>query len=137
MGLKLDTLKKAARSLRDALRLHTDEAARPELRLALRDSVIQRFEYTYELAWKALQRWLRENVSPEAAAPVYSRKELFRLAARAGLLDDPARWFSYHKARNVSAHTYDEQNAEVAFEAAQGLAGDVEALIERLTARAD
>jgi nucleotidyltransferase substrate binding protein (TIGR01987 family) len=137
MGLRLDTLKRALNTLEQAIYLHKEKLGEPELALALRDSVVQRFEYTYELAWKLIQRWIAENVSPESAEPVYSRKELFRMAARQGLIEDPLRWFSYHKARNVSAHTYDESKAEQAFQAALGLVGDVKYLLEELEKRHD
>jgi hypothetical protein len=36
---------------------------------------------------------------------------LFRLAARASLIADPTVWFIYHDARNLTSHTYDEDNA--------------------------
>jgi nucleotidyltransferase substrate binding protein (TIGR01987 family) len=125
MALKLETLRKALITLEQAIRLHHEERDKPELSLALRDSVIQRFEYTYELAWKVIQRWIGENVNPESADPLYSRKELFRLAARWGLIEDAPRWFEYNKARNVSAHTYDEANAKQVFNAALGLVDDI------------
>lgn len=68
----------------------------------------------------------------ESAEPVYTRKELFRTAARHGLVADPLRWFDYHKARNVSAHTYKEANAEEAFHAAVAMVEDVEYLLAAL-----
>lgn len=133
MTLNLDTLKKALESLKSALRLYTEKKDESnELMLALRDSVIQRFEYTYGLAWTIMQRWISENVDPESSEPVYTRKELFRVAARCGLIADPLPWFTYHKARNVSAHTYNETNAEVAFQAAQSLVHDVDYLLKQI-----
>jgi len=71
---------------------------------AFRDSVIKRFEYTYELSWKMMQRWIGENVSPDAPDTM-TRKDLYRLAAQKKLIDDPNKWFQYHQARNVSSHT--------------------------------
>jgi nucleotidyltransferase substrate binding protein (TIGR01987 family) len=137
MTVKLDALRQALSTLNEALELHREHKADAKLSMALRDSVIQRFEYTYELAWKALQRFLAENVTPEAAEPVYSRKELFRQAARWGLLPDPARWFAHHEARNVSAHTCNEANAEQAFRAATAFPEDVRLLVEELEKRND
>jgi len=137
MKLNLSTIKQASITLNDAINLHQEELDNPRFTLALRDSVIQRFEYTYELAWKIIKRWLSENVSPESAEPIYSRKELFRLAANWGLIQDPLQWFEYHKARNISAHTYNELEAEQVLKAACGLARDVETLIEELEKRND
>jgi nucleotidyltransferase substrate binding protein (TIGR01987 family) len=137
MALKLDTLKKALNTLEQAIRLHHEERDKPELSLALRDSVIQRFEYTYELAWKVLQRWVGENVDPESAQPRYSRKELYRVAARWGLIEDASRWFEYNKARNVSAHTYDEDNAKQVFQASLGIVDDIKYLLKQIEQRND
>lgn len=132
MPQNVQSLSKAVTTLKSGIQLNENKKDDEELALALRDSVIQRFEYTYELAWKAIQRWIAENVNPESAQPVYSRKELYRLAAKWDLIENPSHWFDYHKARNVSAHTYDEDNAEQAFQAALGLVGDVEYLIKQL-----
>ena len=133
MGLELDSLRKALASLDSALRLHAEKHGESrELELALRDSVVQRFEYTYEMCWKFMQRWLTDNVGPELAQPLYSRKELFRLAARRGLIADPQPWFIFGEARNVSAHTYNETNAAQAFQAAVALAGEARDFLVRL-----
>jgi nucleotidyltransferase substrate binding protein (TIGR01987 family) len=50
-----------------------------------RDGAIQRFEYTYELVWKTLKKVLSFN-GIEANSP----RDVFREAARQGLIDDPA-----------------------------------------------
>ncbi len=132
MALKLDTLKRALHTLEEAIELYKEQQVNQKLQLALQDSVIQRFEYTYELAWKTMKRWISDNVNPESAEPTFTRKEPLRLAARQGLIEDPLRWFDYHEARAVSAHTYNEANADQAFQAALALVGDVQYLIDRL-----
>ncbi|MBF0294710.1 MAG: nucleotidyltransferase substrate binding protein [Magnetococcales bacterium] len=130
-----ERLQDALRSLETALRLHHDKAGEDrELELALQDSVVQRFEYTYELAWNAMRRWIAENDHPQAAEPVYSRKELFRRAARLGLIPDPIPWMEFHAARNVSAHPYEKSNARRAFQAARELVKEGRVLLERLEA---
>lgn len=55
----------------------------------LRAGVIQNFEVAYEQCWKFIERWIRENRAPENADHPRSRKELFRMAARHGLISDP------------------------------------------------
>ncbi|MBF0621462.1 MAG: nucleotidyltransferase substrate binding protein [Magnetococcales bacterium] len=138
MALQLDTLGSALNTLKSAIRLYDQRKDEDEeLALALRDSVIKRFEYTYGLAWTLMQRWVADNVSSHSSAPIYTRKELFRVAARNGLIADPERWFGYHKARNVSAHTYKEVNAEEAFQAAIAMVADVDFLMVEIDKRND
>ena len=76
----------------------------------LRDSVIQRFEYTYEIAWKMMKRWLEANLSASEVDGIV-RRELFRIAAQQQLIQDPLEWFQYHQARNMTSHIYDEATA--------------------------
>lgn len=121
--LILTPLRKAIASLRAALAQPKDEF--------VRDAVIQRFEYTYELAWKSLQRRLVEDLGGEAVVPL-SRRDLFRLAAERALIDDPLPWFEYHKARNITSHTYNERIAEEVYVVAQAFLGDVESLLRVL-----
>ena len=138
MSLELKTLQQAVTTLDQAIKVHKEhQKDESELVLALRDSIIQRFEYTYELAWKYIQRWISNNINPESAELVYSRKELYRLAARWGLIKDPLRWFNYHEARNISAHTYAEANAQKVYLAAVAMVPDVLHLIDELKKRND
>lgn len=75
------------------------------IRLGLEAGLIQNFEFTYELCWKAMKRWLENNISPNIADGV-ARRELFRLAAENLLIPDVEEWMIYHAARNDSSHRY-------------------------------
>jgi len=107
--------------------LRLDEKARN----AIRAGVIQNFEFTYELCWKFMQRWIRLNSSPADADPV-TRKDLFRQAARLALIASPERWFDYAECRNITSHTYNEEDAERVFQAAERFIHDAQALLSRL-----
>ena len=70
----------------------------------VRDALIQRFEFTFEAAWKAMYRWLRargNDVDEEAAAVI---PEAF--ARR--LIADEKGWGQMRKFRNKTSHAYDE-----------------------------
>ena len=136
MNLDLSSLRKAVDSLEKTLKVSKNKILVAKLdndvKDAIRAGVIQNFEFTYELCWKFMRRWLRENADVEEAEYPRTRKELFRLAARFGLIKEPLSWFSYSDARNLTSHTYDENKAESVYETAVGFLGDARYLLDRL-----
>ena len=122
----LNSFRQALEALRRALAQPKDEF--------LRDSVIQRFEFTYELAWKSLKRYLEGDEGTENV-DILSRRDLFRLAAEKGLLEDPMEWFGYHQARNDTVHTYQIKKAEEVYAIAAKFQAAAGMLLERLEAR--
>ncbi len=86
----------------------------------VRDSIIQRFEFTFEMAWKAMYRYLRdkgENVAAKAW-------DVMPLALEARMIQDAEAWDQLRAYRNDSSHEYNEARAvEVAaFVRSHGLA---------------
>jgi nucleotidyltransferase substrate binding protein (TIGR01987 family) len=136
MPLDLSSLGKAVVALGSSLEAASSGENTPgwndELRETIRAGVIQNFEVAYELSWKFIQRWIRENETAEDADYPRSRKELFRMAARYGLIADPLPWFAYGDARNLIAHTYDEEKAESVYETATKFIDDAKYLLSRL-----
>ena len=79
----------------------------------VRDSVTQRFEYTFELSHKILRRFLSETESSRAEISEMLFNELIRLGCKRGLLlNDLDTWDKYRKLRNITSHNYDETNVE-------------------------
>ena len=115
MELDLTSFHKAIQSLESALRVYESYAANKnqdsELVQTLKAGVIQNFEFTYELAWKLMKRWLEINVGDNTTNQVFTRRETYRYAAENGLIDDPAKWFNYTETRNITSHTCDEEKA--------------------------
>lgn len=73
-----------------------------------RDGLIQRFEFTVELAWKSLKEYLADQgVVFEVVSPRAVLKEAFA----AGVLKTPQVWNDILAARNVTSHVYEEQTA--------------------------
>ena len=141
MALDLSSLRKAVTALGQTLERCEDDALLARLdevtRNALRAGAIQHFEFTFELCWKFIQRWLRANLSPEEAEFPRTRKELFRVAARHGLVADPLPWFEYAEARNLTSHTYDDDQAARVYEIAGRFFADARGLLGQLDARND
>jgi nucleotidyltransferase substrate binding protein (TIGR01987 family) len=67
------------------------------------DGTIQRFEFTFELFWKALRRLLTGQ-GIEANSP----KVVLQQAYRLGWLDDEPKWLQVLVDRNLTSHTYRE-----------------------------
>lgn len=89
--------------------------------LQIRDGLIQRFEFTYEISHKMLKRYL-ELVSPNPAQyDGMAFQDLIRTANEHGLLrgDWPV-WRQYREMRAKTSHTYDE---DVAREVVAGIPG--------------
>ncbi len=76
----------------------------------VRDAAIQRFEFTYELAWKTLKAYLAT-----IDLTVLSPKETLKVAYQQGLLTDAAAWSELHVKRNLTSHTYDEALANTIY----------------------
>lgn len=136
----LDALAKAIAFLDSTLRTQESMASRfpddVELQNALRAGVVQNFEFTYELCWKFMKRWLENNVGSVVVDGV-SRRELFRLAAESRLIDDVPLWMSFHTARNQTSHTYEMDIAREVASMAPALLAASKDLIFALAARND
>ena len=103
---------------------------------AIRAGVIKHFEFTYELCWKFIKRWLETNVSATAADGV-TRRELFRLGAENRPIDDVEQWMRYHEARNLTSQIYQPEIAESVYRTAHDFARDAARLLTALEARND
>jgi nucleotidyltransferase substrate binding protein (TIGR01987 family) len=135
MILELESLVSALSALEKSILTWNKLSRMPDLTTddlqTIKSGVIQNFEVTYEQCWKFMKRWLEINVSPDIADGV-PRRELFRISAENRLIDDVDLWMEFHKARNLTAHTYHAGNAEQAFRAAIMLPEEGLRLLERL-----
>jgi len=140
MPLELDSLRKSVFALSSVLAKSDDAEFMRGLdeiaQNAIKSGVIQHFEFTYELCWKFMRRWLETNISPTVADGV-TRRELFRQAAEQRLINDVEQWMRHHDARNQTAHTYDSKIAAGVYAAAHDFARDAERLLRALEFRND
>lgn len=75
-----------------------------ELSMLEKEGVIQRFEYSYELAWKTLKDYL--EASGVVINPVTPRQVL-KEAFAAKIITDGQVWINMLDNRNLLSHTYD------------------------------
>lgn len=106
--LDISSFTKALATLEKALVAYRES---PENDL-IRDACIQRFEYSYELSHKMLRRYLEMTEPTATVINDLSFSSLIRLGYERGLLGEEwVVWKGFRDARNITAHTYDENKA--------------------------
>jgi nucleotidyltransferase substrate binding protein (TIGR01987 family) len=129
MKLDLTSLKQAIAQLTEGLRLASQEPGSD----LLRDGVIQRFEYTYEVSWKSLKRFLENTSSDPQAIDTLAFADLIRLGHERGLLRSSYDvWAVFRKARGTTSHTYDQKKAEEVYQTVPDFLEEARFLLERL-----
>ena len=78
-----------------------------ELNSMEEQGLIKAFEYTFELAWKTLQDFLREQGYPDIAGPRPTIEQSFQ----DGYIVDGEGWMRMQRSRNLTSHTYNEDTA--------------------------
>jgi nucleotidyltransferase substrate binding protein (TIGR01987 family) len=80
--------------------------------IQIRDGLVQRFEFTYELTHKTLKRFLSMTASSSADTDQMTFSELIRTGHAQGLLStDWAVWKGFREMRGSTSHAYDERIA--------------------------
>ena len=76
----------------------------------LKEGLVQRFEYTQELAWKVM----KDYEEYQGYTDVQDSRDAIRKALQMGLVDDTA-WMDTISSRNLTSHCYDEDEFNVVF----------------------
>ena len=98
---KLSNFKNALQRLKEAV----EQFEQDETNDLLRDGLIQRFEFTYELAWKATREYLKELGIVDRNSP----KTVFKEAYAQKIIIDETNWLLMLKDRNTMSHMYSEE----------------------------
>lgn len=108
MSLDISSLESAITRLKEGLERYQRDTSDTQIR----DGLIQRFEFTYELSHKMLKRYLE---SASATPELYDDMpfaDLIRSGNEQGLLlGDWPTWRGYREMRGKSSHTYAEKVA--------------------------
>lgn len=130
MQLDLGSYIKAISSLEQAL---TEYYKNPNS--LIRDACIQRFEYTYELSWKMLKRFLEITSPNPVEYDEMSFQNLIRTGSERGLLlNGWDQWAKYRKARSTTSHVYNEAKAIEVFAEIPGFLIEAQHLLAKLQA---
>ena len=100
----IEQFQKALSRLKEVLAMETTDV--------VRDSAIQRFEFTLDLSWKALKAYLQESKGIICASP----KECFREGYKQGIIGYDEEWIDIVDMRNETTHMYNEKMAQGVFE---------------------
>ena len=100
---KLSNFNQALQRLKEAV----EEFKRPGASDVVRDGVIQRFEFTYELAWKTTKVHLEEI----GIVDINSPKAIIKEAYAQRLISNEENWLLMLKDRNMTSHMYKEEMA--------------------------
>lgn len=101
--LRINNFKKALNRLEEGIKKAKDSLDK--------DGVIQRFEFTVELLWKALRSILLYQ-----GIECYSPRNCIKEAFKANLINDDEIILDMIEDRNIFSHVYDEDKSELIFE---------------------
>ena len=106
--LDMGPLERALQRLQEGLARYQQDVGDTQIR----DGLIQRFEFTYEISHKMLKRYL-ESISPNPQQyDGMPFQDLIRSGNEHGLLrGEWADWRRYRHMRSKTSHTYDEDTA--------------------------
>lgn len=73
----------------------------------LEEGLIQRFEYTHELAWKVM----KDYAEYQGLSDIVGSRDAIRQTLQSGLISDD-RWMASIRDRNLTSHNYDDDTAQ-------------------------
>ena len=115
--LDLSSFRDVIYSLQQSLEIVSNQSWFPQQTDALHNTivagVIQNFEFVYEISVKIMRRQLENEAASSDEAAQADFRTLLRLAGESGLIDEVEAWFEYRKLRNITAHTYDSEKAQL------------------------
>ena len=104
----ISALENAHKRLGDVLKIFVEN----ENDDIVRDSVIQRFEFTYSIALKTLKKYFEGVAFVMEDVQQMTFNQVIRVANKLDLLHfELDKWTEFRQMRNLTSHTYDEEVA--------------------------
>ncbi len=137
MKLDLTSFRDAVSALERSMTFLTSDSAKndPRLHEQFRNSAIQCFEFTHELAFKMMKRQLEQMNADPASIDKMAYMDIIRSAAEAGLVDAVGRFKDYRDKRNITSHTYNQAKAGQIEAILPAFYDDMRALLSELEKR--
>jgi nucleotidyltransferase substrate binding protein (TIGR01987 family) len=131
-GLDFAPLARAVARLEEGLARYLADTSDDQIR----DGLIQRFEFTYDLSTKMLRRALEAAADVPEQIDQMSFPAMIRTASEQNLLREAwPEWRRYREMRNITSHTYDEAKARDVTAAIPEFLAEAQALLKRLQGR--
>ena len=99
----------------------------------IKDSCIKRFEYTYEMAKKIMNKYLKKEY--DKTEKELSINNIFREMYGLGFIKNFENWVHYRERRNTTSHEYNQDEADV--DIVPDFIEDVQFLINQLEKNLD
>lgn len=93
-----------------------------------KDATIQRFEFTFELAWKTIQEYVKDE-----GFDCKSPRSCIREGARLEIINNPKKWFTFLEHRNLISHTYNEKTANKVYTQAIKFSKEADSLLDKIS----
>ncbi|MBD5188965.1 MAG: nucleotidyltransferase [Bacteroidales bacterium] len=100
---RFENYRKALKKLEEAILIIEENRESANLDL-LKEGLIQRFEFTHELAWKVMKDYLEYQGYDE----IRGSRDTFRKSLLIGIIREPL-WINSIQTRNLTSHTYDDE----------------------------
>ena len=127
--IDLTSFEKALASLFEVIKIYNCD----KTDLITRDSMIQRFEYTYSISLKMIKRYLAGGAFVFENIDGMTFNEMIRQANKMGILrSNLEKWDIYRQKRNLTSHTYDEKIAQDVVSIIEDFALEAKHLLEKL-----
>ena len=104
--LRFESYSKALLRLKEAV----EQTRQHPLSDLEKDGIIQRYEFTHELAWKVM----KDYAEYQGYTEVGGSRDASRLAFQMSLITDIDGWLEMIRYRNLTSHTYSEETADEA-----------------------
>jgi nucleotidyltransferase substrate binding protein (TIGR01987 family) len=105
MEIDISALERAIGRLEEAMEAYQRDTSQT----IIRDGLVQRFEFTYEISHRLLQRYLAANALPPELINGMNFADIIRAGNESGLLlGNWPRWKAFRDMRARTSHSYDE-----------------------------
>lgn len=104
---RFNNYRKALVQLRKAVSIVSALKSRGDEDMLMEEGLIQRYEYTHELAWKTM----KDYAEYQGLSDIIGSRDAIRQTLQSGLIDDE-RWMDSIRDRNLTSHNYDDGTAQ-------------------------